>query len=316
MTATWPVAWISHPLCHRHRIGDDHPESPERLAAIEDRMLACGFEGFMRRFEAPEATREQLLRVHSEAHVANVFAHRAIGNTRVEIDGDTAFTQYTVDAALRAAGAGVDAVERLLRGEADTAFCAVRPPGHHAERARAMGFCFFNNIAVAAAHALSRGLERVAVIDFDVHYGNGTADIFRRDPRVLLLSSYQDPLYPYWQGAPDAPNLIDVALPAYTRGEDFRAAVSHAWLPALEHTRPQMIFVSAGFDAHAADPLAELRLNYDDYRWLGTLIRDVAQQTAQGRVISMLEGGYDVTALARSVEAFLSPFLGADLLPI
>lgn len=315
MSADLPVAWITHPLCARHRIADGHPESPERLAAIEDRLLVSGLAGFMQRFEAPEATREQLLRAHSAAHVGHVFAHQRIGPRRVDIDGDTAFTQHTVDAALRAAGAGVDAVERALRGETGLAFCAVRPPGHHAERARAMGFCFFNNVAVAAAHALARGLERVAIIDFDVHYGNGTADIFRDNPRVLLLSSYQHPLYPYWTGAPEAPNLVDVPLPAYTRSDAFRAAVAAAWLPALERQRPQMIFVSAGFDAHAADPLADLRLNYEDYRWLGALIRDVAAATAEQRVVAMLEGGYDLTALARSVEAFLSPFLGAESLP-
>jgi acetoin utilization deacetylase AcuC-like enzyme len=315
MVATLPVAWITHPLCQRHRIAEGHPEAPERLAAIEDRLLVSGLAGFMQRIEAPEATREQLLRVHTAAHVEHVLAHRHIGATRVDIDGDTAFTQYTVDAALRAAGAGVDAVERLLRGASGLAFCAVRPPGHHAERARAMGFCFFNNIAVAAAHALARGIERVAIIDFDVHYGNGTADIFSFDPRVLLLSSYQHPLYPYWTGAPEAPNLVDVPLPAYTRGEAFRDAVARAWLPGLERQRPQMIFVSAGFDAHAADPLADLRLNYEDYRWLGALIRDVAAATAGQRVVAMLEGGYELTALARSVEAFVSPFVGAESLP-
>ncbi|MFC4251073.1 MAG: histone deacetylase family protein [Sinimarinibacterium flocculans] len=315
MSAELPVAWITHPLCARHLIEEGHPESPERLAAIEDRLLIGGLGGFMQRHEAPEASREQLLRAHTAAHVDHVLAHRRIGPRRVDIDGETAYTQYTVDAALRAAGAGVDAVERALRGEAGLGFCAVRPPGHHAERARAMGFCFFNNVAVAAAHALACGLERVAVVDFDVHYGNGTADIFRDDPRVLLLSSYQHPLYPCWTGAPEAANLVDVPLPAYTRSDAFRAAVTAAWLPALEAQRPQMIFVSAGFDAHAADPLADLRLSYDDYRWLGALIRDIAADTAQQRVVATLEGGYDLTALARSVEAFLSPFLGAELLP-
>jgi acetoin utilization deacetylase AcuC-like enzyme len=315
MVSALPVAWITHPLCQRHRIAQEHPEAPERLAAIEDRLLLSGLAGFMHRVEAPEATREQLLRVHTAAHIDDVLAHRRIGATRVDIDGDTAFTQYTVDAALRAAGAGVDAVERALRGEIGLGFCAVRPPGHHAERARAMGFCFFNNVAVAAAHALAHGLDRVAIIDFDVHYGNGTADIFGNDKRVLMLSSYQHPLYPNWTGAPEADNLVDVPLPAYTRGDAFRAAVASAWIPALERVRPQMIFVSAGFDAHAADPLADLRLNYDDYHWLGALIRDVAAATAEQRVVAMLEGGYDLTALARSVEAFVSPFLGAESLP-
>ncbi|MFA5939813.1 MAG: histone deacetylase family protein [Sinimarinibacterium sp.] len=315
MRANLPVAWITHPLCRRHRIADEHPESPQRLAAIEDRLLAAGLFGFMRQHEAPEATVDQLQRVHTPAHVQHMLAHRDIGDRRVAIDNDTAFTRYTVDAALRAAGAGVLGVDLVMSGDAGLAFCAVRPPGHHAERARAMGFCFFNNVAVAAAYALSKGLRHVAIFDFDLHYGNGTADIFRNDTRVLLLSSYQHPLYPYWTGAPDAINLVDVPLRPYTDGPAFRAAVAEAWLPALERTRPELILVSAGFDAHAADPLGDLRLRTEDYRWLGQFICDVADATAGGRVVAMLEGGYDLNALARSVEAFLTPFLGGELTP-
>lgn len=315
MRANLPVAWITHPLCHRHRISDDHPESPQRLAAIEDRLLVAGLAGFMQVHEAPEATVEQLRLAHTASHIEHMLAHRHIGDRRVEIDGDTAFTRYTVDAALRAAGAGVLGVDLVMNGAASLAFCAVRPPGHHAERARAMGFCFFNNVAVAAAHALSKGLRHVAIFDFDLHYGNGTADIFRNDTRVLLLSSYQHPLYPYWTGAPEAINLVDVPLPGYTDGPAFRAAVAQAWLPALERTRPELILVSAGFDAHAADPLGDLRLRTEDYRWLGQFIHDIAEATAGGRVVATLEGGYDLTALARSVEAFLTPFLGGELTP-
>ena len=315
MRANLPVAWITHPLCQRHRIDDDHPESPRRLAAIEDRLLVTGLSGFMRQYEAPEATREQLERVHGVEHVDTVLSHRDIGDRRVLVDGDTAYTRFTVDAALRAAGAGVLGVDLVMRGDAGLAFCAVRPPGHHAERDRAMGFCFFNNVAVAAAYALSKGLRHVAVIDFDLHYGNGTADIFRNDTRVLMLSSYQHPLYPYWSGAPESLNLIDVPLHPYTDSATFRAAVIRDWLPALERTRPEMILVSAGFYAHAADPLGDLRLQTDDYRWLGQLIHDVAEASAQNRVVATLEGGYDLTALARSVEAFLMPFVGGDAMP-
>lgn len=306
-----PVAWITHPDCLRHQMEDGHPESPLRLHAIQDRLLACGVDGFLSHAEAPVATVEQLRRVHSVEHVR--FMLEAPGEPPQHLDPDTQLMRYTAAAALRAAGAGVLAVDMLLAGRAGLAFCAVRPPGHHAERARAMGFCFFNNIAVAAAHALARGLERVAILDFDVHYGNGTADIFRDEPRVLLCSTYGHPLYPYWEGRGDAPGLVDVALPPQTAGTAFRSAVSEHWLPALQRHAPQLLLVSAGFDAHGADPLGNLRLGLDDFRWLGALTQQLAEQTCEGRIVAMLEGGYDLTALARSVEAFLQPFMGGAL---
>ncbi len=296
--------WITHEACLRHDMGRGHPECPARLEAIEDRLRACGTMDFFRRELAPEATHEQLLRVHGEAHLAAM-----LGGARM-IDGDTIQTEQTLDAALRAAGAVVRAVDEVMAGNATFAFCAVRPPGHHAERDRAMGFCFFNNAAVGAAHALANGLERVALIDFDVHYGNGTADIFRNDPRVWMYSTYQDPLYPHWPGAKDCPNLVDAPLPARAGSEAFRAAVTQHWLPAMERQQPQIIIVSAGFDAHAQDPLADLRLGYDDYHWIGSVLRDVAAQCCEGRVVATLEGGYDLHALARSVESFTHPFLG------
>jgi acetoin utilization deacetylase AcuC-like enzyme len=221
----------------------------------------------------------------------------------------------TAEAALHAAGAGVRAVELVLAAEAGLAFCAVRPPGHHAERRRAMGFCFFNNIAVAAAHALAQGLERVAILDFDLHYGNGTAGIFANDPRVVMYSTYEHPLYPYWEGIPGATNLVDVALPPGAGGEAFRAAVSERWFGAMLQQRPQLILVSAGFDAHAEDPLADLRLGYDDYAWVAARIQEVAEHCCPGRVVAMLEGGYSLHALARSVEHFLQPFLSGDTPP-
>lgn len=304
-----PVAWITHPACLLHDMGPLHPECPERLQAIEDRLRASGLSDFMRRLEAPRASREQLLRAHTAAHIDALFGADLSTGVR-RIDSDTVQSAHTLEAALRAAGAAVLAVDEVLADRAGLAFCAVRPPGHHAERARAMGFCFFNNIAVGAAHALARGLERVAILDFDLHYGNGTADIFLDDPRVQLYSTYQHPLYPQWTGAPHAAHLIDVPLRAYSGGEAFRAAITEHWLPALERQQPQLILVSAGFDAHAEDPLGDLRLGYEDYRWIGRVIRDVAGQCCEGRVVATLEGGYELHALARSLEFFLQPFLG------
>ncbi len=315
MLASLPVAWISHPACARHQIAPGHPESPQRLAAIEDRMLSSGLGDFMQRLSAPAASREALLRVHDAVHIDDVLRHRNIGKATVTVDADTAYTEFTVEAALHAAGAGILGVDLLLEQRTELAFCAVRPPGHHAERGRAMGFCFFNNVAVAAAHALAHGLQRVAILDFDLHYGNGTADIFRDDPRVMLLSTYQHPLFPNWTASEPHSRRIDVPLPAYADGTAFRNAVITHWLPALERHRPEMLLVSAGFDAHVDDPLGDLRLRHDDFRWIGAMIRDVAAASAQNRVIATLEGGYDLPSLARSVEAFLMPFMGADSLP-
>jgi len=306
------VVWITHPDCLRHEIDPVHPESPRRLRAIHDRLVAAGVDGLMAHESAPLATREQLLRVHDTAYVDALLA---MGGTQgpVHIDADTAVGPHTLPAALRAAGASVLGVDLVLDGEARLAFCAVRPPGHHAERARAMGFCFFNNVAVGAAHALARGLSRVVILDFDVHYGNGTADIFRADPRVTLLSTYQHPLYPGWSGAPDAPNLIDVPLAAQSGSTAFRAAVANQWLPVLERVRPELILVSAGFDAHVDDPLGDLRLRAEDFAWVGGVIHEVANECCDGRVVATLEGGYDLHALARSVEHFLGAFLGAEV---
>lgn len=307
-----PVAWISHPSSMRHDMGEGHPECPQRLSAIEDRLRLSGLLDFMQQVEAPPATVEQLQRVHSAEHVRRVL-NADTSRGPVWHDPDTAQGPNTAEAALHAAGAGVKAVDLVLGGKAGLAFCAVRPPGHHAESRRAMGFCFFNNIAVAAAHALASGLERVAILDFDVHYGNGTAEIAARDPRMVLYSTYEHPLYPYWDGIPGANNLVDVALPPGAGGEAFRAAVSERWLPAMLEQQPQMILVSAGFDAHAEDPLADLRLGYDDYSWVAARIQEVAEQCCPGRIVAMLEGGYSLHALARSVERFLQPFLSGDL---
>lgn len=304
-----PVAWITHPACGLHQMGPDHPESPQRLAAIEDRLIASGLRDFLLRMEAPAAPVEALERVHDSAHVRRILdANCSAGE--IQIDADTLMNVHSHEAALRAAGAGLLAVDLVLSGKAALAFCAVRPPGHHAERGRAMGFCFFNNIAVAAAYALTRGLSRVAILDFDLHYGNGTADIFKHDPRVLVCSTYQHPLYPYWESIAGASNLVDVALAPQSGSDAFRAAVVEHWLPRLEQFQPQLLLVSAGFDAHAADPMGDLQLRTDDYRWIGGVIQGVADACCDGRVVAMLEGGYELHALARSVESFLLPFVG------
>jgi acetoin utilization deacetylase AcuC-like enzyme len=295
----------------RHNMGEEHPECPQRLRAIAERLNMSGLLDFMVQYEAPRASVEQLVRVHTPAHVERML-HTDTSLGPVRLDPDTSMTPETPEAALRAAGAGIQAVELTLSGKAGLGFCAVRPPGHHAERAQAMGFCFFNNVAVAAAHALAQGLERVAIVDFDLHYGNGTADIFADDPRVWLYSTYQHPLYPYWKGKPGAPHLVDVPLPPGAGSAEFRAAVQQRWKPTLLEQRPQMILVSAGFDAYVEDPMGDLRLGYDDYSWVAAQIQDVAETCCPGRIVATLEGGYAPHALARCVERFLQPFLSGN----
>lgn len=303
-----PVAWITHPDCRLHDMGADHPESPRRLANIEDRLLLSGLGDFLQRYEAPRAPVADLTRVHDAGHVHRILNADATAG-EIEIDPDTLMNAHSQDAAMRAAGAGLLAVDLVMQEKAGLAFCAVRPPGHHAERLKAMGFCFFNNVAVAAGYALASGLKRVAILDFDLHYGNGTADIFALDPRVQLCSTYQHPLYPNWAGIPEAANLIDVPLAPGAGSAEFRAAVRAQWLPAMTTFEPEMILVSAGFDAHQRDPLGDLRLTTDDYRWIGSVIREFAEAHCRGRVVATLEGGYDIDALAVSVEAFLRAFV-------
>ena len=299
------IAFISHPACLRHEMGEGHPERPERLAAIEDELLASRLDSFVVRAEAPEATREQLLRVHDAAYIDEL-ERLSPQEGLTWIDPDTAMCPDTLPAALRAAGAGILATDLVIARKAEAAFCSVRPPGHHAERARAMGFCFFNNVAVAAAHALEHhGLRRVAIADFDVHHGNGTEDVFRDDPRVLMVSTFQHPFYPGSGVEGRSERMVNVPLPAGASGEEFRAAVTGEWLPALDRFQPEMIFVSAGFDGHRDDGMAMLRLVESDYAWVTQQLRTVAARHAGGRIVSLLEGGYDLGALARSVAAHL-----------
>ncbi len=303
------LAVISHMDCLLHDPGPHHPERAERLHAINDRIIASGLDFVVRHHDAPLATREQLERVHDPAYVARICA-AATHELPVQIDGDTVMAEGTMAAARRAAGAGVLGVDLVMSGEACPAFCAIRPPGHHAEHDRAMGFCLFNNIAVAAAHALSEyGLERIAIADFDVHHGNGTEDIFRHDPRVLFCSSFQHPFYPYSGHASDTRNLVAVPLPAGTDGAHFRKAVAEHWLPALEAFRPQFVFISAGFDGHVLDDMSGWQLVEADYGWVTKELVSIATSHAEGRIVSMLEGGYEPGALGRSVVAHLNALL-------
>jgi acetoin utilization deacetylase AcuC-like enzyme len=291
-------------------MGDYHPESPARIHAIEDQLIAAGLMDYLQRHEAPEATREQLLRVHDAGHV-DAIAAAAPRHGMVQLDPDTAMNPYSYPAALRAAGAVVLGVDLVMAGKAENAFCNIRPPGHHAERARAMGFCIFNNVAVGAAHALAaHGLNRVAIADFDVHHGNGTEDIFRDEPRVMLCSTFQHPFYPYAGADSGNEHIVNVPLAAGTGGEGFRAAVTERWLPALERFRPELLLISAGFDAHRDDDMAMLRLTEADYAWVTTELKHVAEKHAQRRVVSALEGGYELAALGRSALAHLKVLSG------
>ena len=301
----------THPACLRHDNGPDHPESPARLTAIlraldHDRFAALD------RVEAPRASREQLLRVHSAAHVERVLAAVPEGELQ-RLDADTVLSSGSAEAALRAAGATVAAVDAVLaHGQVRRAFCAVRPPGHHATREQAMGFCLFNNVAVAAAHALAaHGLKRVAIADFDVHHGNGTQDIFWREPRVQFLSSHQMPLYPD-SGLPSergVGNIVNRPLSAGDGPYIFRELWEGDLLPRLRAFKPQLVLVSAGFDAHERDPLADLCLGSEDYAWITAKLVDVANHCADGRLVSTLEGGYDLAALAASVAAHVEALL-------
>ena len=293
----------SHPACLAHDTGPGHPEHPGRLRAVRDAIDAT-FPGSTW-IDAPRASREALLRVHDAALVDALCTRHA---QEIEwLDADTAFSPDTLEAALRAAGAGIAAVDWVLAGAGRRAFCAVRPPGHHAEPARAMGFCLFNNIAIAAAHALHAGTERIAIVDFDVHHGNGTQAVFEREPRVLFASSHQMPLYP---GTGDVDetglgNIFNAPIGAEAGRAGFRDAWSKRLLPAIAAFAPQLLLVSAGFDAHRADPLAGLDLEAADFAWLTGELRRLADAHAQGRMVSMLEGGYDLAALAESTIAHL-----------
>ena len=308
------TGYFTHPDCRRHEMGPGHPECPERLDAIEDRLLASGVGIGLERRLAPEASVSDIELAHTRLHVAAMRGLRqelkesiaAGGPPYSQIDPDTSMNEHTWQAALHAAGAVLAATDAVMSGELENAFCAVRPPGHHACRDKAMGFCFFNNIAVGAKYALERHrVKRVAVVDFDVHHGNGTEDILAGDPRVLMVGFFQHPFYPFTGDASHADNMLNLPVPAYTKGMDIRELIEMLWIPRLEAFKPQLVFVSAGFDAHREDDLGQLRLNEADYGWITGRIKEIAQKYAQGRIVSALEGGYNLSALGRSVEAHL-----------
>lgn len=290
-------------------MGAHHPECPARLAAINDRLISARLDGFLRHYEAPLATRAQLARVHERRYI-DWIESQVPQDGLVWLDGDTAMNPYSVRAALRAAGAAVKGVDLVMAGEASAAFCCVRPPGHHAERQRAMGFCIFNNIAVGAAHALAEhGVQRLAIVDFDVHHGNGTEDIFRDEPRVLFCSSFQHPFYPGTGADTVSDHIINIPLSAGAGGLEFREAVRTRWLKRLDAFRPELVLFSAGFDGHAEDDMAMLNLVEADYAWITHEVRRIAVAHARGRIVSVLEGGYALSALGRSVAIHLQALI-------
>ena len=310
MPMTVACAVITHPDCLKHEMGAHHPERPQRLDAIEEYIAAADLGRHLQRHQAPLATDEQLARVHPLEYVRAI-REAAPEHGTVHLDPDTAMNPHTLDAALRAAGAAVLATDLVMKNSVQAAFASVRPPGHHACRARPMGFCIFNNVAVAAAHALeAHGLERVAVIDFDVHHGNGTEDIFEGDPRVLMASIFQHPFYPYSGAEDPASNMFNVPLAAGSGGRELRKAVSDVWLPALQEFRPELILFSAGFDAHAEDDMAMLRFVDSDYAWVTQQVKQVAERYGEGRIVSVLEGGYSLPALGRSAVEHLRVLAG------
>jgi acetoin utilization deacetylase AcuC-like enzyme len=308
------TGYFFHPDCWKHEMGTGHPECPDRLSAIEDRLLISGVGDALDRREAPPAAIADIELAHGRMHIASLRGLTdglrdeiaAGGPKHAQIDPDTSMNVHTWDAALRAAGAALAATDAVMAGELANAFCAIRPPGHHACRDKAMGFCFLNNVAIAARYALERhGLKRVAVVDFDVHHGNGTEDIVAGDQRVLMVSFFQHPFYPEGGTRSHASNLVNLPVPAYTKGPQVRELIEAYWLPRLEAYKPEMIFISAGFDAHRLDDMGQMGLVEADYAWITERIKAVAQRHSQGRIVSCLEGGYNLDALALSVEAHI-----------
>lgn len=314
------IAYITHDDCAAHLTGADHPEAPGRLAAIEDRLISSGVGVLLERYEAPLATDAELTTLHDPAYLDWLASRIPDDDTLVALDetGDTVVGRHALRAARRSAGAARLAVDLVLEKRHDRAFCAVRPPGHHAGRSQAMGFCLFNNIALAALHAVEHhGLERVAVIDFDVHHGNGTEDLLGPDPRVLVCSVFQERLYPCEESVagaepvPDGGGALRVAVPAMTTGRPFREAFETHCLPALHAFRPQLVLLSAGFDGHHEDVVSDVLLREADYAWVTRQLLAVAEAHAEGRVVSCLEGGYALSALGRCVSAHLDALIGS-----
>ena len=308
------TGYFTYRDCWLHEMGPGHPECPARLDAIEDRLLVSGVGDALERCNVPLASLAEIELAHDPMHIAALqgLTDRleqelaAGGPEHRQLDTDTSINRHTFKAALRAAGATLAATDAVLAGELENAFCNVRPPGHHATRNQAMGFCFFNNVAVGVKYALERHhLKRVAVIDFDVHHGNGTEDILAGDPRVLMCGIFQHPFYPFSGDKDPASNMLNVPVAAYTKGMDIREIIEMMWIPRLEAFKPEMIFISAGFDAHREDDMGQLGMTENDFAWITTRIKDIARRFSKSRIVSCLEGGYVMDPLARSVEAHL-----------
>ncbi len=305
-----PIAIISHPVCALHETGPGHPERPDRVKTVQA-ALRHFYEARrpdesrdpVQFLEAPQATLDQLALAHDKDYIEWVVSV-APKDQLIGLDADTVMGPHSLEAALRAAGAVVYAVDLVMEDKAQAIFCNVRPPGHHAEHDKAMGFCFFNNVAVGALYAIEKyGIKRVAIIDFDLHHGNGTQDIFQNDPRVMYCSSFEHPFYPGYDPRNDNEHILGVPLPAGAAGEEFRKRAQAAWFDKIVAFKPELLFFSAGFDAHANDQLGDLRFGKDDYVWIAEQVVKLAAPTTGGRVISVLEGGYDLAALAECVPA-------------
>ncbi|ADZ92789.1 histone deacetylase family protein [Marinomonas mediterranea] len=294
------TAYLSHYKCEKHKIDPEHPESPFRLGAIQDRLISGQLLDYLTLIDAQAVELEHLYDTHSRNYVDHIISSAPLEGM-IELDAETVMTPHSLNAALYAAGAVVQAVDLVMDKKVENAFCAVRPPGHHAEYAKSMGFCFFNNVAVGAQYAITHhGLERIAIVDFDVHHGNGTEDIFQGNRNVLFASSYQHPFYPYSDPGESHDNIIHIPLEAGTNGETFRMAMSNQLLSALDAFRPELIMISAGFDAHKEDSLGQLRLGADDYAWITDQLVVAADKHCDGKIVSVLEGGYHLDALGRA----------------
>ena len=306
------VGIISHHKCSQHEMGDYHPESPKRMAAIQDQLIRSGLEYVIRQMDATPIDKAHIYLAHCPKYVDYIFdnAPTESGET-FRLDDDTSMNSASLPAALLSAGAAINAVDKVMDNSLNAVFCATRPPGHHAEYNKGMGFCFFNNIAIAAAYAKKHyQLDRVAIVDFDVHHGNGTEDIVKNKDGYLFCSTYQYPFYPFEINESNTPPIINTPLEATSKGPEFRQAITENWLPALHKFKPQLIFISAGFDAHIEDEMSSISLTEADYRWVTDQLKIVADTYAQGRIVSMLEGGYALSALGRSVVEHIKGLIG------
>lgn len=311
------IAIITHPKCLLHDMGPQHPESPERLIAIFDSLKYSKIKDSLEFIDSIPATQEQLLLVHDKNHVDFIFKHAPHKGYYI-IDPDTIMNPFTLEASLLAAGSGILAVDKVMQKKVNQAFCLVRPPGHHAERHQAMGFCFFNNCALAVQYTLNQyHFKKIAIIDFDVHHGNGTEDIFKNEARVMLCSSFEYPFYPHTSliepGSEASNHILHMPLKANTTGTTVYQQIVEQWIPKLKQFGPEVLFFSAGFDAHEKDPLADLKFTTSDYKKITEIIFQETKDTTKGRVISFLEGGYAVQILGESVLAHLEGLLNEEL---